>query len=676
MLLAALFGAVPAGRAAEAVNYARPFEPQVRPALLALPPGAVEPGGWLRDWCLAARDGYTGHMDDVHDDFKRAWRADFKMTGDKLAWPKGAWPYEGGGYWFDGLARLGYLLHDESLTLQVKSRLGPVVDNMTTNGIFFLWWLDTNNPGDWDAIDKSGSWVIWASGLLGRAMTGYYMGSGDPDVLEALEHAYSHRWPDAGRRLVSQLWPVYDTYTWTGNAAIRDQLTAFFRKPPAEIGADILRYRTPPALGVGFRADNSHVVMFLENTTPWAVGYLWTGDASFLKAALGWHSFFERVAMQPHGVPVADEWYGPSGAFRGTETCDVAAYLWSKAVLLSVTGDGAMGDRMERAFFNAAPATVTRDFKNHIYFQSPNRVVSGSPVFDHGPRQAGGNYRLFHSPLCCTAALNRILPWYVTHMWMATYDNGLAATCYGPCRVTALAAERVPVEIVCKTDYPFNEAVEMTVTPATAAAFPLAFRIPGWCPNPELRVNGAAVQTAKDSRGFARVSRTWKAGDTVSLRFPMAPVVATGVDQAKGTASTGAHQAMKVMLPEENLAPSRPYATVSYGPLLFALAIPDTQDANTPDPCARWKFALDLRNPGVTVERGAMPASWDWPLDAPVSLSANAVAIDWSPAPQDPRLPEKAVAGRAPAERIKLIPYGCTKFRISMFPVAAGSGAP
>ena len=96
-------------------NYARPFEPPTRSALIPLPPGAIEPQGWLRDWCLTARDGYTGHMDDVAVAFKQAWAADYKMTGDRLFWPNGGWPYEGGGYWFDGLVRLGYALHDESL---------------------------------------------------------------------------------------------------------------------------------------------------------------------------------------------------------------------------------------------------------------------------------------------------------------------------------------------------------------------------------------------------------------------------------------------------------------------------------------------------------------------------------------------------------------------------------
>ncbi|MCZ7539204.1 MAG: hypothetical protein M5U29_04660 [Anaerolineae bacterium] len=73
-------------------NYVRPFEPPTRPAFLPLPPGAVEPAGWLRDWCLAAKDGYTGHMDEVDDEFKRAWAPDHKMTGERLFWYKGAGP--------------------------------------------------------------------------------------------------------------------------------------------------------------------------------------------------------------------------------------------------------------------------------------------------------------------------------------------------------------------------------------------------------------------------------------------------------------------------------------------------------------------------------------------------------------------------------------------------------
>jgi hypothetical protein len=656
------------------VNYARPFEPPTRPALIPLPPGAVEPAGWLRDWCLAARDGFTGHMNEYDDEFKRAWAPDHQMTGDRLFWYKGAWPYEGGGYWFDGLARLGYALHDEALIAQAKGRLYAVAGHMNTDGLLFLWWLDRRNPDDRKAVKAAlEGWPLWACGLLGRAMTGYYSGSGDKHVLEALEKAYGSD-PDCLRSITGNMsnpWPAFDTFCWTGNQGIAAALDAMFKQEGAALVPSLARYRTAPDLNPGTTVDNAHVVEFIESTTPWAVGYLWTGDRRYLEAAVGWHDLLERVAMQPHGVPVSDEWYGPTGAFRGSETCDVAGYVWSQICLLFVTGEGRMADRAERAFFNAGPATVSRDFKTHVYFQSPNRFANLSPDFPHGPRAGGGTYQRKHSPLCCTAALNRIVPWYVTHMWMANYDNGLAATCYGPCKVAALAADRVPVVISCKTDYPFNETIEMSVQPAQEAAFPLDLRIPGWCTAPVLDVNGSAVAIERNPGGFARVHRTWKPGDIVRLTLPMTARLQTGRGAARGAPYDGAHRATQVTIPEENSTRGAPYASVSYGPLLFALPIPDTPDANTPDPSARWQFALDVQDPNLTIQRAPMPAKWDWPLAAPLKLQASAVEVDWNPDPKAPRLPLLPVTKRTSPERVTLVPYGCTKFRISMFPVTA-----
>ena len=306
-----------------------------------------------------------------------------------------------------------------------------------------------------------------------------------------------------------------------------------------------------------------------------------------------------------------------------------------------------MADRAERAFFNAGPATVARDFKTHVYFQSPNRIVDQCPPYPHGPKAEGNSYTPTHYPLCCTAALNRIVPNYVMHMWMATYDNGLAATHYGPCKVTALVADRVPVEITCRTDYPFNETIAISVKPARAATFPLSFRIPGWCGKAEFRVNGSAIKAAPDANGFVRVERLWKTGDTIRLRLPMSVSVKTGRD---------------------NNAQGAPYATVSYGPLLFALPIPDTDGPNTPDPAAKWNYALDTWQAGIRVERQPMPAKWDWPLKAPLKLRANALPCDWSPTPKAP-LPSGLITKQAPPEKITLVPYGCAKFRVSMFPV-------
>jgi hypothetical protein len=651
---ALLSAAEPPAPKLERVNYGRPFEPRTRPALIPLPPGAVEPGGWLRDWCLAAKDGYTGHMDEVHPEFKRAWAVDHTMTGERLNWPKGGWPYEGGGYWFDGLVRLGYALHDDALLQQAKRRLDVVVTHTNANGILFLWWLNKNHPDDAKAITCDSAWPMWASGLLGRALAAYYAGSGDKRVLQALETAYSgdRDWVRLGWGM-SNPWPAFETYTWTGNKEIAEALRALFSEDGGGKNTEQWswnRYRRMPNEKPGAEA-NDHGVHFNESSVPWALGYLWTGKPKFLAAALRWHDLLERDSVQPHGVIVSDEHYGPTGAFRGTETCDVAAYLWGQIVLLTVSGEGRLADRAERAFFNAGPATVSRDFKTHVYFQTPNRMVDKFPPLPEGPGASGCSYKATHYPLCCTAALNRIVPYYVTHMWMATYDNGLAATHYGPCKVSALVADRVPVELVCRTDYPFHDTIDIAVTPARDSTFPLSFRIPGWCGNPEVSVNGSAVNATAHAKGFVRVERLWKRNDSIRLRFPMSVVVKTGRDRN---------------------AQGAPYASVTYGPLLFALPIPDTKDGNTPDETVKWNYALETQGEklgaDIAVQRSPMPGKWDWPLESPLKVRAHAASFDWKPDAKTP-LPSGPVAQGEHPVKITLVPYGCTKFRVSMFPI-------
>jgi hypothetical protein len=660
------------------VNYGRPFEPPTRPAFIPLPPGQIEPTGWLRDWAMIVRDGYTGHADEIDPAFQHAWAADYKMTGDQLTfWDRGAWPYEGGGYWFDGLTKLGYALHDESLIKKAKTRFDAVTANMTDHGVLFMWWLDRNKPEDMEAAirhagGEANAWPIWANSLFGRALSGFYLASQDKQALRALEMAYSNDpcWTrkEAGP---TNLWPAFETYTWTGNKTIAKKLTDFLATYKIEPAVDKsvrmidIFYNRPPDESRPWYKQPDHGVHFNESTIPWLVGYLWTGDRAYLDATAQWYDIIERGddGMQPHGVPVGDENSGPTGSLRGTETCDVAAFTWSQIMLLRVGGDGRFADRVERAVFNAGPAVADRQCKTHVYHQTPNRINAS----------VGYHYSKTHMPLCCTAAQNRILPNYLAHLWMATYDNGLAAVHYGPCKISALAGDRVPVQIECRTDYPFNETIEITVTPEREAEFPLSFRIPNWCKKPEIAVNDVAVNDAADSQGFVRIARLWKPGDRVRLRFPMDVRVKTGHD---------------------NNAEDTPYATVSYGPLLFVLPIPETTDANTPDNTVRWNFALDAAGDaapfGIKVDRRPMPDKWTWPLDAPLSLIASGQSFDWNPAarralPSEPvgpndaspfqpefvmtQMPSKPVAADAAPQPIRLIPYGCTKFRVSMFPV-------
>jgi hypothetical protein len=130
----------------------------------------------------------------------------------------------------------------------------------------------------------------------------------------------------------------------------------------------------------------------------------------------------------------------------------------------------------------------------------------------------------------------------------------------------------------------------------------------------------------------------------------------------------------RVQTGRDQNADGAPYASVSYGPLLFALPLPEAGDPNTPVPAAQWNYALDPQAPGLSVERGVMPERWDWPLAAPLQLRAHAVETTWPLDPKAPRLPPGSCPGQGLSREITLVPYGCTKFRVSMFPVAEREG--
>ena len=107
-----------AGEPAPRPHYARPCEPQVVPAFLPLPIGAVEPQGWLRDWAVSVRNGITGHLDEWNPVFADGWK------GTPIKWrganPDGtSWPIEQSAYWLDGAIRLGLVLHDETLIIKI-----------------------------------------------------------------------------------------------------------------------------------------------------------------------------------------------------------------------------------------------------------------------------------------------------------------------------------------------------------------------------------------------------------------------------------------------------------------------------------------------------------------------------------------------------------------------------
>ena len=644
-------------------DYRRAAEPLVKPALLPLPPGAVEPSGWLRDWARAAREGITGHLDEWHPVYADGWKG--SRVNAPNAKPDGTgWPLEQSAYWLDGALRLGFVLQDEGLIRKIRARLDPIVDgvNKAPLGTSFVYWKPEYKPVGFDS---------WAHSHMGRALVALYDATREQRVLDALVKVYAD-YPTTMGTLelggevsgLCNLDPMLETYSFTGDRRILERALQAIAQP--DVMQSIQAWQEE-------QLKPGHMVILYENIRLPALVYPWSGDSHHLQATIGAFQWLDKYHLLPYGVASGEEFASGVGAFRKTETCDIAAMLLSASWMYRIQGNAEWGDRMEKAFFNAAPAPVAHDFKTMCYYQSPNRLRSDSlPMeqpFCPGPPNTRFTPLGCSNVLCCVGALNRVIPNFIIGMWAATRDNGLAAALYGPCTVSARVGEDVPVRVSCVTDYPFRENVRLKIDPATKVSFPLYLRVPGWCKQPQIKVNKSKVVAATDEKGFAKIVRDWTNGDVVELRFPMVPCVIRGYETEFPLANRGYFK----FEPDALFTPRRlPYASVLYGPLLFALPIADL-DPNTPAPGARWQFALDPDaahgDPGLKVQRRPMPHVWDWPLEAPLTIQVPARTFDWHPTDAQ-ALPEKPVNGGSSAT-IRLVPYGCTKFRVSMFPVSS-----
>lgn len=152
------------------------------------------------------------------------------------------------------------------------------------------------------------------------------------------------------------------------------------------------------------------------------------------------------------------------------------------------------------------------------------------------------------SARCCQHNHSMGWPYFAKHLWLATPDNGLCAAVFSASEVSAHVGNGVNVRVTEETHYLFEEQIRFTLRADKSVSFPLYLRIPGWCKNAGVFVNGKKLSVAPEAGKFLRVERKCKNADTVTLDLPME------ISVQRWTAN---HDSV----------------SVNYGPLTFSLKI-------------------------------------------------------------------------------------------------------
>lgn len=636
----------------------------------------IKPHGWIRRYLEIQKDGLTGHLEAAGYPFDRmGWAMPDEKTDRETKAAEEWWPYEQTGYWIDGMAKCGYLLDDQALIRKAGKHIDYVLEHPDADG--YLGPAFMKEPAGWNR---------WPHAVFFRALMTHYSATHDARVLPALKaHYLSGTSPHSGMREVCNLEEILWTYERTGDTKLlehaKDAYKAFNRL-----------YGTDDASLSGMlsgRKSTEHGVTFQETAKLGALLYLYTGYPEYLEATRNAYRKLDRDQLLIDGVCSSSEALRGKDPLDSHETCDIADYTWSVGYLLMATGDADYADRIEKACFNAAPGAVRSDFKGLQYFSCPNQVVADSSsnhnLFFRGSKWM--SYRPNPGTECCPGSVNRIMPNFAARMWMRDADGGLAAVLYGPCCVTAkVGASGTKIRIVEETFYPFSERIDFRIRTPEPVRFPFKLRIPGWCADAKLAFNGTSEPVRLQPGTFFTLERIFCQNDRISLVLPMQVRISRWPNGGIG---------------------------IERGPLAYALRIEedwkiDREETKCTEdfpawnlyPASPWNYALqiDEENPeGAIAVIRREPTLEPWSIrTAPIELKIPARRIKgWNlerkrriiserndtgelktvvlkgnfrmtPELPDPQTVLKNAGKRT--ETVTLVPYGCTKLRISVFP--------
>lgn len=202
------------------------------------------------------------------------------------------------------------------------------------------------------------------------------------------------------------------------------------------------------------------------------------------------------------------------------ETCANIGNMLFNWRMLEVTGEAKYADVVETALYNSVLSGISLDGTKYFY-TNPLRISADLPYTLRWPKERTEYISCF----CCPPNTLRTVCQAQNYAYSVA-PSAVYCNLYGANTLTTTLRDAGRVALKQETDYPWDGTVRITMNEVPKKkAFTLHLRIPEWCNQATLTVNGAPVQTSLKANTYAEVNRQWKKGDVVALVMDMPAVL-------------------------------------------------------------------------------------------------------------------------------------------------------
>jgi DUF1680 family protein len=203
-----------------------------------------------------------------------------------------------------------------------------------------------------------------------------------------------------------------------------------------------------------------------------------------------------------------------------TETCASVGLVMFAHRMLKMEADRQYADVMEQALYNILLSGMSLD-GTHYFYVNPLEVwpeaCEKSPIKKHVEpvRQK------WYACACCPPNLARLL----TSLGQYIYTIK-AASLFVHLYISGEATADIEghsIRITQHTNYPWDRRISITLGMEQDTHVIFGLRIPGWCREAHLMINGEEVELNEQivKNGYAQINRTWQNGDRIELNLVM-----------------------------------------------------------------------------------------------------------------------------------------------------------